>query len=308
MKPQNIALFTTILLLGAAASEAQLANTIYVSDSNGVSTYNATTGAMINASFITTSGFPYGAMALSGNTIYVDYGHNNTLSAYNATTGVALSGFTPITTTLKGTPGLLVSGNDLFVSDLLNNRIGEYNATTGAVINANFISISRPDEMAISGNNFFVVSGGGVAEFNATTGAVINPSFIATSGSAFGLAISGNNLYVSEVFNADSSDGTTVGEYDATTGATINSSFISNLDQPGGLAVDGNTLYVANSGAGNVPAYDATTGAPLAGYTAPSPAGGSTWVTAVPEPGCASLAMISGLGLLLRRRRNGEAA
>ena len=59
------------------------------------------------------------------------------------------------------------------------NSIGEYDATTGAAINARFITgLTGPYALAVSDNDLFVTNGNGVAEYNATTGAAINPSFI----------------------------------------------------------------------------------------------------------------------------------
>jgi hypothetical protein len=37
-----------------------------------------------------------------------------------------------------------------------NGSVGEYNATSGAAINANFITVSFPYGLALSGNNLFV--------------------------------------------------------------------------------------------------------------------------------------------------------
>ena len=51
-----------------------------------------------------------------------------------------------------------------------------------------------------------------------------------------GLALSGNNLYVSARGSG------TVSEYNAATGAVISASFIGGLSEPAGLAVSGNNL------------------------------------------------------------------
>ena len=125
--------------------------------------------------------------------------------------------------------------------------------------------------------------GGGqvvVSKYNATTGAAINASFITglinlTFAPDFGLAVSGNTLFVGDVLGF-------VGKYDATTGGAINASFITGLHDPFGLALLGNTLFVANSNfisgtvnSGTVGEYDATTGAAInasfiTGLTVPS--------------------------------------
>jgi len=122
----------------------------------------------------------------------------------------------------------------LYVSQVGNGTVGDYNVTTGAAISSSFIiGLSDPDALALSGNTLFVAtqSGGGVGTvgaYDATTGAAINASFI-TAGNFFpsGLAVSGNNLFVS-----DATSNGTIGEYNATTGATISASFT----MPAGVA------------------------------------------------------------------------
>jgi hypothetical protein len=79
------------IVLGVAAIWAMPRNAraqvLYVGQSaiNSVGEYDASTGAAINASFITgVGGSP--ALVLSGNDLFVENG--NTLSEYNATTGL----------------------------------------------------------------------------------------------------------------------------------------------------------------------------------------------------------------------------
>jgi hypothetical protein len=79
-----------------------------------------------------------------------------------------------------------------------------------------------------------------VGEYDATTGKAINPSFITGLSFPYGLAVSGNTLFVA--------NDSVVGEYDATTGKAINPSFIMGLNYPSGLALSGSTLFVANYG------------------------------------------------------------
>jgi hypothetical protein len=97
---------------------------------------------------------------------------------------------------------------------------------------------------------------GSVSQINAITGAVINGNFIRGLDFPYGLALSGNNLYVADYGTQ------TVGQYNATTGAVIKASFITGLHGPTALAVSGNNLYVANEG-GTVGQYNATTGAAI---------------------------------------------
>jgi hypothetical protein len=199
------ALCTVLIGIAAlwAAPRSALAQVLYVSQGNNlIAEYNATTGALINASFITGLGDPYGLL-LSGNTLFVANegdSEGTTIGEYNATTGAVINA--NFITGLTGPFGLALSGNTLFVSNVSSGTIGEYNATTGAVINANFITgLNEPGGLALSGNSLFVANIGGgngttVGEYNATTGAVINANFITGLVEPYGLLLSGNTLFV----------------------------------------------------------------------------------------------------------------
>jgi len=234
---------------------------------NGVAKYDGATGAAINANFIT--GLPYAisALALSGNDLFVAWATDNTVpgpftvSEYNATTG-ALINANFLTEQVEGLGlDLAVFGNNIFVADSLSNTVPEFSATTGAPVNNNFFTTSGssyPTELAVSGNNLFVLSDTTtvnqmgtvnqtftIGKYNATTGAVINANFITITGlnNAFGLAVSGNNLFVvTSITSASKID--TVSEYNATTGALMNANFITGLSDPGGIVVSGNNLLV----------------------------------------------------------------
>ena len=78
---------------------------------------------------------------------------------------------------------------------------------------------------------------GSVGEYT-LTGVPINPALIKNLAGPFGLAISGNDLFVSQ------RDGT-VAEY-TTSGTVVNSALITGLNWPSGLAISGNDLFVAN--------------------------------------------------------------
>ena len=176
--------------------------------------------------------------------------------------------------------------------------VGEYNASTGAAINSSFITgLSQPAELELSGNSLYVSDQGTgrVGLYNATTGTAINANFITFSG-IYGLALSGNNLFVS-------TNSGTVGLYNTSTGAAINSSFITGLNSPLGLAISGNNLFVANFGNGTVGEYNATTGAAInpnfiTGLSSPV----SIAVRPVPEPSTWAM-LVSGISAMLGVRR-----
>ena len=103
----------------------------------------------------------------------------------------------------------------------------------------------------------FVSSSDMVSEYN-FDGTLVNASLITGLNAPFGLALSGNSLYVVNFVNGS------VGEYDATSGVAINATLITGLSQaPTVLAVSGSNLYVVNSLPGGVALYNATTGASI---------------------------------------------
>jgi len=225
-------------LAGAPTGIAVAGNNLYVTNTSNftIGEYNATTGATMNTSFITTAGSqaPHGLL-VSGNTLYVSNG--NVISTYNATTGNVINA-NFITSGLATPEGMVIVGNTLYVADAASNTIDTFDATTGLETGSSFISgLDRPISLALDGNVLFVTNAfaGTVGAYNVTTGNPIGAngaSFITVPGEAWGLAVSGNNLYVSDVLSQ------TVGLYSAIDGSTINANFISTSGYgPQGLAV-----------------------------------------------------------------------
>jgi hypothetical protein len=245
---------------------------IYVSQGTTVGKYDATTGAVINANFITGLSAPRG-LALSGNVLFEVNQGGNTVGQYDATTGATLNANF---ITVNDPHAIAMSGGNLFVTNGDSGNpagaVGKYNATTGATINANFITgLTTPIGLAISGANLFVadVTDNTVGKYDATTGATINANFVTGLSGPVGIWVSGNTLFVSN------SDGTTVGKYDATTGAAMNANFITGLSAPAGIWGSGNVLLVSSYSGNKLGQYDATTGATInanfiTGLTTPS--------------------------------------
>jgi hypothetical protein len=118
-----------------------------------VAEYNATTGALIDASFITGLNVPE-TLQIVGSNLYVTNNAdttigNNTLGSigvYDLTTGDPINA--ALVTGLNQPAGIAIYGNDLYVtSNPVNGPqgqpegiIGEYNATTGATINASLVT------------------------------------------------------------------------------------------------------------------------------------------------------------------------
>lgn len=312
---RTLALLVAVVLLLSLSCHA--CATLYVgyddlsgNGGNGVGTYNQSTGATLNSSFI--SGLHGGdSLALSGNTLYVGDGDNSLVGTYNATTGAAINpGF------ISGTRpfSLALSGNVLYVGDTGGSgAIGTYNATTGAVINADFISSSDffVFGAALSGNTLYVATSNGISftdnrirTYDAITGAVINPTFITglinpVSSYPF---ISGGSLY----FDVNNGNGTaTVMKYNASTGT--GGSFISTSFIPKGLATDdSNDLFVGDFNNSTVREYNATTGALINATFATTPANPAALLVStpiIPEPST-DLLIGGGLALMALWRRN----
>jgi len=138
-----------------------------------------------------------------------------------------------------------------------------------------------------------------VGEYNATTGATINSTLVTGQSNPYGLALSGNNLYVVNYISGG------VGEYNATTGSPINANFITGLHGPSAIAISGNDLFVANAGGNTVGEYNATTGAAINSnfITGVSGPGGLAIASPVPEPtGILTGLLCLGLATVRRRR------
>ncbi len=70
---------------------------LFVANGSKISEYNATTGNVVNASFITGLNAPHGLFVL-GNDLYIANFGGNTVSEYDLTTGVAVTGYvSPVT-------------------------------------------------------------------------------------------------------------------------------------------------------------------------------------------------------------------
>jgi hypothetical protein len=220
----------------------QFGNTLFVINGQfTIGTYNAATGTVINSTFIT---LPYNGawgLAVSGNTLYVSNNATGVISTYNATTGALVNA--NIITGLYNPRAIVVTNNKLFVAQFASvSGLSEYDATTGALINWNFggTNFRTPGwSIAALNNNLFLPGADSssptdnpdkdIAELDATTGSITQ--FITGLYQPYGIAISGNDLFVSNPSTGN------VGEYDVTTGAPINVNFILHLSYPTGLLV-----------------------------------------------------------------------
>ncbi len=95
-----------------------------------------------------------------------------------------------------------------------------------------------------------------VATVSEPAGASVNASLVTGLSGPIGIAVSGNDLFVTNGNNG------TIGEYDANTGATINASLITGLSGPIGIAISGSDLFVTNANNGTIGEYT-TSGATI---------------------------------------------
>lgn len=102
--------------------------------------------------------------------------------------------------------------------------------------------------------------GGNTVSTYTLDGTPIDQPLVNNLSNPFGVAVSGNTLYVANYGLG------TLATYNASTGAGIGSNpLISGLSNPADILVSGNTLYVTNMGNGTVDAFNATTGSLLGG-------------------------------------------
>jgi len=232
------------------------AGQLFVGRASGIiGKYDATTGSVINAAFI--SGLSGASpLAIAGNILYVGNGSNQTVGEYSALTGAVIN---PNFITGTSSLALMISNNQLFVDT--GSVIRQYNAATGALINANFISGPKGqiNGLALSGNGIYLIDGDFnlVGKYDATTGAAINASFVTGLDVPYGITASGNNLYVANALS------NVVGKYDATTGAALNTNFIPGLNYPRAPLIFNNCLLVANYYGNSIGEYSAVTGAAI---------------------------------------------
>jgi hypothetical protein len=147
----------------------------------------------------------------------------------------------------------------VFVADLDQGTVGEY-GFHGVTINTNLISgFSQPTQIALSGSDLFVESGGGTVVGEYTLGN--EPGTIASSSPQFisglftiglgGLAVTDSDLFV---VNNASYGHYQVSEY-TLSGALINASLISFTNKPRGITVSGSNVFLAFDDAGTVGEY-----------------------------------------------------
>ena len=177
-------------LTGVTAAVAGIGNTLYVADytTGTIGTYDATTGAAINASLITGLNGTVSLAISNGELFALNLG-TGTVSSYTLAGALVNSNLVTFT---SGTTGMAVSGNTLYLDS--SNGVGEFDATTGSAINASLVTGLGGDQvsgLAVSGGDLYVIENalGQVGEYDAVTGAVVNAALITGLSNPAGIAI-----------------------------------------------------------------------------------------------------------------------
>jgi hypothetical protein len=199
-----------------------------------------------------------------------------------------------------------VRGAVIYVTSDTGGKVGEY-TTAGGTISANLITgLTNPYGITsdASGNLYTgSIGGNGTIGKYAADGTILNASLI-TGVKAIGLAVNGTDLYASKynlatVGQYTTAGGTTfstfisglstpygialdglghlyvanqggtgaIGEYYTSNGTAVNTS-LTTVATAFGIAYGGGNLYVSDFAVtGHVYAFDATTGAPVSGFT-----------------------------------------
>lgn len=172
-----------VFSISGAIALAISGNTLYVANysSNIVSTYDAITGSVINANFITGLDNPRGLALDSSGNIFVSNYNTGVIGKYNATTGAAVNA--SLVTGAINPFGITVDGNDLYVSNFnfTVNTIGKYSAVDGSVINSAFVTeIGNPTGLAVHNGSLYAASYSfsTIGQFSTVDGSAINRNLI----------------------------------------------------------------------------------------------------------------------------------
>jgi hypothetical protein len=260
---------SAILAVGLISAQVAVAANLFVSDSganNSIGLYDSSTGAVVNASFVTGLHQPHGLVVAGGKIFVTNFAgatpgaSGSTVSECDATTGAIID--PEFISGLSQPTAITESGGNLYIANLASQGwISEY-STSGASVQDPLISgLSFPIGVVTSGGHLYVLSNGGatgagkIGEYN-LDGSVVNAALVTGLNSPYAITVSSTgHLLVADI-------GTnTVGEYDGTTGALINAALVSGVGGPRGLATYGGDLFVANVGSDTVGEYNDTTGA-----------------------------------------------
>jgi hypothetical protein len=168
-----------------------------------------------------------GAMAASGNDLFVMNGDGNSLTEINASTGALIRVISGAQYGFDNPDGLALSGNELFVANSYKwtaGSITEINASTGALIRIfGQKDLRGPSTMVVDGNDLWVANPAFLTEFNASTAAYMR----SVSGADYQfeftgpMVLSGNDLFVASRYSTKTTSTDSVTELNASTGALV---------------------------------------------------------------------------------------
>jgi hypothetical protein len=311
MSKTKLAILIASLSVIASASAKATSVILVAQDNDVVAEYDATTGAVINASLVSGLNNPNGLAVSADNAILVSSvgtAGAGVVAKYDLTTGAAINA--NFVTGLRYPEGIFVdSNNNLYVSNSgrtsgsdAGNCVGKYNASTGATINTQLVGTYVASATYVdSQNNLYSAGYNGIGEYNATSGAVVNANF-STDAGVSQFAAYGNDLF------ATNTNQHCIFEFNLLTGTLINPDFITLASNSflTGLATDASGhLFIADDANHLIGEYDATTGAAINADFIPDPGGPEQIVitnVSVPEPSTLCLLALGSAGLLAWRR------
>ncbi|MEI9998650.1 MAG: hypothetical protein WDO13_05520 [Verrucomicrobiota bacterium] len=218
--------------LQEAESVAVSGSDVFVGTFGSVIEYNTATGT---SQTIVSGLGPVESVTVANGNLYFDDGSTNDVYSYNLAAGGTFNQtstnpankLTPIVKPsgssypVQSPEAMAVIGNDLFVVSSGTGSIVEFNATTGAVINPNLytyfggahnnVALSSFGMVAVGSNLYLTNPAAGVVTelaFDSGSNTITNSATVLSlSGDPTGLAISGDDLFVSDA------NASTISEY-----------------------------------------------------------------------------------------------
>jgi sugar lactone lactonase YvrE len=202
---------------------------------NTIGEYNASTGATINASLISSGlGNPNPLLVSSGTTLFVG-DEDGGIGAFNLSTQSFTSGFISRSAT-GSAQGLALSGNTLYELNGVSGAINTFNATTGQTIANTLHGVGgTANGLVLAGGNLFVTTSSAIDEINLTSGA--KSTLVSGLTNAFAISSDGTDLFVTESTSATDPTTGFVAEY-SLGGAKLNGSLIPSFFSPDGILVE----------------------------------------------------------------------
>ena len=253
----SILCFGAILMFAVSLpAPAQL----YVSDANGgegfVNEYTLSGNSLKAPLVRPDNGYLLEGIAVSSHRLFTADFYTGTIGEFSAATGAVINSH--LIDAPAGSYGVAVANNLIYVSNAYGT-LTAYSEHQPNVIVWMVTGLGSTGDVAVQGGTVYVnhspsgsENGGEISSYNAFTGAVKVPALVSGLYDSFGLALSGDALFVS------SYAGGTIGEY-SLDGKTINASLVTNVpDGANGMAVVNGTIYLADGAA--VRMYSVSTG------------------------------------------------